>query len=361
MSEASAYYPLETRAVPLTLIRRERMLPVPGKVLVTPGERVQPTQVVAQAEISGEVRIVNVARSLRVAPSRAIRYLKVKEGDDVTTNTVIATRGALSMSRILSPTNGFVYRIDKNKGRVLIKVVTRPFQLIAYLQGTVANALPGHGVVIETTGAIIQGTVGFGDESYGVLHIVANDPNEVLRAKSIDVSAHGAIVIGGAWIDESALSQATQLQVRGLIAGSMDGRLLNAARNVSFPIILTEGLGRIPMARPIFKLLQSQSGREASISAVTRTRWGITRPEILIPLPADTKPSPVAAIGTPIALGVRVRVVRGLHQGASGVVSALSDQLTQIESGARVHGAEVDLDTIGKTFVPFANLEILRS
>ena len=44
MSEAGVYYPPETRVLPLTMIRRERMLPVPGKVLVNPGDRVQPAQ-----------------------------------------------------------------------------------------------------------------------------------------------------------------------------------------------------------------------------------------------------------------------------------------------------------------------------
>jgi hypothetical protein len=360
MSEASAYYPSETRVLPLTLIQRERLLPVPGKVLVNAGEHVQPTQIVAQTDLVSEVRLINAARLLRVSPSRAIKYLRVREGDDVTTQTVIAVRGVLPSGRILSPADGFVYRIDRATGRVLIKVTARPLPLTAYLQGAVANVIPNYGVVIETTGAIIQATVGFGEESYGVLQVAANAPTDVLRAKSIDVASHGAIVVGGAWIDESALQQAQQLQARGLIAGSMDGKLLNLARNMPFPILLTEGLGRIPMALPIFKLLQSQSGREASISASTRTRWGVSRPEILIPLPADTKPAAPAAVAMALAVGVRVRVVRGSNQSTCGVVSAIYTQPVQIESGARVHGAEVNLDGVGKTFVPFSNLEIIR-
>ncbi len=360
MSDLVAYYPPETRAMPLTLIRRERMLPVPGKVLVSSGEKVQPTQVVAQAEISGEVRIVYVARLLRVPVSRVARFLKVREGDDVTTNTVIAARGVLPGGRVLSPTDGFVFRIDKAHGRILIKVVTRPFQLTAYLGGSVVNVLSGRGVVIETTGAVVQTTVGFGDESFGVLQVVAHDPADILRAKSIDVTAHGAIVVGGAWIDEAALQQASQLQVRGIIAGSMDGRLIDLARRMPFPVLLTEGLGRIPMSRPIFKLLSSQSGREASLSALTQTRWGVMRPEILIPLPVDSKPALATPLGTPLTVGARVRVIRGSLQGATGNVVGILDRSVQTDSGARVHGAEIELEVLGKTFVPFANLEILR-
>jgi hypothetical protein len=224
----------------------------------------------------------------------------------------------------------------------------------------VANVMSGRGVVIEATGAIVQAAVGFGEESFGVLHVVANEVTDVLRAKSIDVSSHGAIVVGGAWIDESALQQALQLQARGIIAGSLEGRLLAQARSMPFPILLTEGLGRIPMARPIFTLLQSQAGREASISAITRTRWGLTRPEILIPLPADSKPLPPSALGTPLTVDAPVRVVRGPRQGETGTIRALFDQPRRIESGARLYGAEVDLDVSGRQFIPFANLEILH-
>jgi hypothetical protein len=360
MTDTVTYYPPETRVMPLTLIRRERLLPTAGKVMVKVGDRVPATQVVAQADVTGEVRIVNIARALRVPPGKAARFLKVKEGDDIKAGGVLAARGVLGGTRATSPVNGFISRIDKSAGRVLIQVVAKPFELVAYLPGAVTNIVASQGVTIEATGALIQGTVGFGGEAFGVLHIVANEPTDVLRAKAIDVSAHGAIIVGGAWIDESALQIAQQLQAKGIIAGSMEGRLLELARSMPFPIILTEGLGKTPMARPIFKLLQSQSGREAALSGITRTRWGIARPEILIPLPADSKPVAPPAHGTLLSINLRVRVVRGPHQGEVGAVTALYDQPRRIESGARAYGAEVNLDASGKIFVPLTNLEILR-
>jgi hypothetical protein len=360
MSEAGVYYPPETRVLPLTLIRRERLLPMPGKVLMNPGDRVQPSQPVAQAEVSGEVSVVNVAHLLRVPAAKAYKYVKVKEGTDVTMNTVIAAKGLTAAGRVKSPANGFVYRIDKSTGRVLIKVVSRPLELSAYLAGTVTSVMAGHGVVIETTGALIQAALGFGGESFGVLQVVSKRATDPVKARAIDVTMHGAIIVGGAWFDETVLAQAIQMQVRGLIAGSMDGGLLEAARNAPFPILLTEGLGHVSMAAPIFKLLKSNVGREVSISALTRTRWGVQRPEILIPLPSDSKLEP-PAFGVPLAVGVRVRVMRGPRQGKVGPVTALPELPQQIETGAKVRCAEVDLGgDDGRTLVPFANLEIFR-
>jgi hypothetical protein len=333
---------------------------MPGKVLVNSGEKVQAAQVIAEAEVSGEVSVMNVAQLLRVPPARAHKYVKVREGADVSINTVIAAKGMLASGRIKSTVNGFVYRIDKATGRVLIKVISRPYQLLAYLPGSVTNIIAGYGVVIETTGAVIQGALGFGGEAFGVLQIAAKRAADPLKTRALDATMSGAIVVGGAYCDETALAQAIQAKVRALIVGSLDGSLLDAARAAPFPIILTEGLGRVPIAAPIFKLLKSNAGREVSISAVTRTRWGMQRPEILIPLPADTRSEP-PAFGMPLALGGRVRVLRGSRRGKVGQVTALLERAQEIETGAKVLCAEIDLGgDEGRVLVPFANLEIMR-
>lgn len=360
MSDTGVYYPPETRVLPLTVLRRERVLPMPGKVLVAPGEKVQAAQTVAEADISGEVSVINVGQLLRVSAARAHKYVKVREGEDVSIDNVIAAKGLLASGRVKSAVNGFVYRIDKATGRVLIKVISRPYELSAYLPGTITSIIPNYGVVVEASGALIQGALGFGGEAFGVLQIAAKRATDPLKVRALDVAMNGAIVVGGAYFDEAVLAQAIQLKVRALIVGSIDGSLLDAARAAPFPIILTEGLGRIPMSAPIFKLLKSSVGREAAISAATRTRWGVHRPEILIPLPADTRSEP-PAFGMPLAMGVRVRVLRGSRRGRVGQVTALPERAQTIESGARVLCAEVDLSgDDGRVMVPFANLEIMR-
>jgi hypothetical protein len=115
------------------------------------------------------------------------------------------------------------------------------------------------------------------------------------------------------------------------------------------------------MAGPIFELLHAQTGREASISAETRVRFGITRPEILIPLPTETRPSPPPPAGAPLQVGAQVRIVRPPYGGAVGAVTAIVPKAQRVASGARFQCAEVDLggDT-GKVFVPYVNLELLR-
>lgn len=360
MPEPTAYYPPETRVMPLTLIRRERLLPTPGEVLVAPGQRVESSDVVARAERGGQFRTFEIARLLRVPPARAMRYLKKGTGDAVKAGEIIASRAGLGARPLRSPVTGTVVDVDERDGRVAIEVASRQIELHAYVKGTIGNVLGGLGVVVETPGALIQAAWGIGGESFGVLHLVADSADEPLRASSIDIKAHGSIVAGGGIITASALEQAQQLQLRGMIAGSIEGDLIEAASGMPFPIILTEGVGRVSMAAPIFELIQSQDGREVSINAETRTRWGLVRPEILIPLPTDTRPPMPPAVGAPLTVGARVRVVRGPHMGRVGTVSSIPARAQRIEIGTRVHGAEVRFGPASTEFVPFANLELLR-
>jgi hypothetical protein len=260
---------------------------------------------------------------------------------------------------VKAPAKGEIVAVGN--GRVLLEVEPELIEVRAYVKGQVAAVTPGLGVIIETPGVIVQGTWGCGGEAFGVLRAVAEKPDEPLRGRHIDVACHGAIVVGGGWIEASALEQAQQLQVRGLIAASMEGELRAQAETMPFPIILISGFGRASMAEPIFSLLRGQTGREASISAETRARFGVKRPEILIPLPTETRPSLPPPPGAPLSIGARVRVVRPPYLGAVGVVSSIPTQAQRIDSGARVHGVEVELGgSAGAVFVPYVNVELLR-
>lgn len=360
MTSQATYYPSEARVIPLALIQCERRLPAQGEVTVRPGVRVEPTDVVARVHETQDFRILDVARKLHVARAQASQFMRKKVGETVEADEVLAEHGGFLFGReVRAPVKGVIAAIGN--GRVLLEVAPELIELRAHLKGTVASVMPGVGVVIEAAGAIVQGTWGCGNEAFGVLRVVADQPNEPLRGKDIDVGCHGAIVIGGGWIEDSAFEQAQQLQVCGLIAGSMDGELRPKAEAASFPVILTEGLGRSPMAGPIFELLHAQAGREASISAETRVRFGVTRPEILIPLPTESRPSPPPPVGAPLKVGARVRIVRPPYWGAVGTVTAIVPRVQRVASGARLQVAEVDLggDT-GRVFAPYVNLELLR-
>ena len=66
-----------------TIVRRRRILPLPGKVMVNTGDPVRSEQAVARAELPGKVYPVNLANQLSIAPDEIKDYLVKKEGDAV--------------------------------------------------------------------------------------------------------------------------------------------------------------------------------------------------------------------------------------------------------------------------------------
>jgi hypothetical protein len=351
------HYLFETQVSPLSTIRRERILPAPGEVVVRIGDRVEPTQVIARAELPGDFRILQVARLLDIPGSQVKRYLRIKLGDTVQQGQIIAKRGLGKF--VESPIDGMM--TASGAGRVLIEASPLPFELRAYIPGTITNIAGAYGAIIETTGAIVQGVWGAGGESFGVLKRLVKGPDKSLRARDIDPSCHGTIIIGGLGLNESVIERAEELQVQGIVTGGFHPGLIPKVKDLQFPIVVTEGIGALPMSAPIFNLLTTNEGREAAISGRLRTRWGITRPEVVIPLPADTVPSTRAQPGSALTAGARVRVVRAPYVGKAGTIVALPAHARYIETKARVRGAEVKLEEEERPiFIPLANLEVLR-
>ncbi|MBE9507273.1 MAG: hypothetical protein IMY86_04420 [Chloroflexi bacterium] len=352
------YYPFETQVTPLTNVRRERMLPAPGDVFVRIGERVDPMQVVARTNLPSDFRILPVARLLGVPASQIKKYLRVKLRGVVQRGQVVAARRGLSTRLVKSPIDGRM--TASGGGRVLIEAQPTVFDLCAHVHGTVTNVLPKRGVVIETTGAVIQGVWGASGEGVGVLKCMVQSPDEPLRARDIDPSCHGTIIVGGVWLSEAVIERAQELEVRGIVTGGFPPELVPQVGQLPFPIVVTEGIGAVPMSVPTFRLLATNDGREASISGRIRPRWGVVRPEIIIPLPAETVPPAETQPGAPLTVGAQVRVVRAPHMGKVGMVAALPAHPRCIETGGSVYGAEVKLDQEAPVFVPLANLEVLR-
>jgi hypothetical protein len=352
------HYPPLTRLLPLTTVRRQRLMTVDGEVLTSVGSRVEPVSVVARAELPGRYYILNIARDLMVSPQSADKYVRARPGQRVKIGQAVASRRitlGLIPRVVRVPEDGVVAAVGQ--GRLLLETPGETVQLRAYLPGTVIHVTPNRGVTVETTGALVQGLWGHGEEAFGVLKVLVDQPDKPLPARSIDVACHGAVLVGGSTLDRDALQQALELQVRGIVLGSLDPALLEMARQMPFPIVLTEGLGHIAMASPIFHLLHTNDGREAAISGRMSAPWDDARPEVVIPLPTRASP-PEAPPGSPLGVGAQVRVIRGPATGKVGTIQRLPDQLVPVDTGARFEGAIVALDG-EEQFVPVLNLEIL--
>jgi hypothetical protein len=208
--------------------------------------------------------------------------------------------------------------------------------------------------MVSTQGAFIQAAWGNNKEAYGVLKLVVRAAHHPLRPRRLDASVQGAVVVGGASLDDAVIDQAVDLQVRGLIVGGVAADLLPRLQTLDFPVIATEGVGNIPMSEAAFKLLKSLDGREASISGHLETPWNFARPYIVIPMPAEA--GEVIDPEVPLEVGSKVRALRPPYLGQTGVITDLPATMTDLETGARMPGAYVEFED-ETAFVPFPNLE----
>ena len=359
-----------------TVILKTRRLPIKGEVLVQEGEVVQPDTVVARALLPGILQTVRVAQTLGIEPKQIHSVLKVKEGDTVEKDQIIAeTKGFLGLFRGIakSPVLGTVELISDVTGHVGVRQPPTVIDVNAYVQGRVVKILPQEGAVVETQGALIQGIFGVGGERRGALRMLVSRPDETLTAQHIPNDVAGQILVGGAAVEADAITRAAERGAVGIVAGGIRdtdlirylgrdiGVAITGSEEIPLSIILTEGFGAIQMATRTFRLLKSLEGKTASINGATQIRAGVIRPEIIVPLedPSHLPESPPAREAQTLNIGSAVRIIREPYFGRLGTVVELPPELMEIESGthARVLKAELDDGTIA--VVPRANVEII--
>lgn len=344
-----------THILPLTAIRRERLLKVPGKVVVRKGQKVSAADPVAETNLAPEHLMLDVARGLGMNADAADRHIKVEVGAQVAEGDVIAGPVGLMRRVMRSPRGARV--VLAGSGQVLLEVDGKPFSLKAGISGDVVELVPERGAIVETTGALIQGVWGNGQVDFGLMYVLLKTPDQVLTHDRLDVSLRGSIVLAGHCSDPEALRTAAELPLRGLILASLDPALVSAAAKLPLPVLVIDGFGQIPMNMAAFKLLTTNERREVAVNAEPWNRYEGTRPEVTIPLPAPGgTPSPRETDF--FSAGQQVRVIGRPYFSQSGTLVDLLGPVI-LPSGVRAPGAQVRLDDGTDVTLPLANLEVL--
>lgn len=344
-----------THVLPVTTIRRRRILPVPGKVTVRAGQKVSATDTIAEANLYPDYILLDVARGLGMSSDRADQLIQIQTGDHLAGGDIIAGPVGLSRRVVRSPSDGEV--ILAGGGQVLVEAASKVFKLKAGIPGDVVELLADRGAEIETSGALIQCVWGNGRIDYGVMVLLTNAPDHVAKPDELDVSLRGSIALASICDDPEVFKIAEELPLRGLILSSVPPSLEPAISKMRIPVVLLEGFGRRPMNPVTFKLLTTNERREVALNAERWDRFKGIRPEIIIPLPdSDSLTTPQeAAVFAP---GQQVRVVRAPYAGEIGKIENLKRR-AEFPSGLKAPAAEVHLENRTAILVPLANLELL--
>lgn len=345
---------LEVRFSPTAQIVRRRLLPAPGEVMVQVGDHVAADDIVAHAHIEGPLRSIDLARGLSASAPAASRYALVAEGDRVAAGSPVARRRALFTRReVTSPWTGTVRGICD--GCLFLRQEPCEVRLRAHLPGRIVEQYPELGVAVQTNGALVRGVWGSGDEGGGILAVCGAGPGDALRWDSFGRRYRGMVVVGGTLDDPRVLYRASHFGLGGLVVGSIAPELMPLALALCLPIVVTEGLGAIPMAGPVFELLRQHHGRPAVITGPQGGAQDNT--ELIVPLPGD---GPLMALvpAQAIAAGDIVRLTRPPFMGAIAQVIALPGRPQETAIGTHADGAEVRLQDGRRVFVPYVNMEL---
>ena len=175
--------------LPLTTIRRERALPIPGRVLVRQGRKVDPRDIIAEAALTPEHLLLDVPRSLGVSAKQAQSFIQREVGDEIAEGDLIAGPVGITRRVLRAPVSGRISII--RRGKILLEVETLPHELRSGMAGVVKDLISERGAVIETIGALIQGVWGNGRMDFGLMQNMLDAPDERLRSDQLDVSLRG--------------------------------------------------------------------------------------------------------------------------------------------------------------------------
>ncbi|MFP4057960.1 MAG: hypothetical protein ACLF0G_13920 [Candidatus Brocadiia bacterium] len=359
-------------------VRKLRRLPIAGQVLVEQGDLVRAEDVVARAELPGDVATVNVVNLLGVQAADISRYMLKNEGDAVARGEAIAeTRPWIKWFRSVarSPVEGTIETVSPVTGQVLIRGAPRPVELHAYLDGAVVQVHEGEGVTVEAAGAVVQGIFGVGGETHGEIAVAGESADARLRPADLGEELADKVVVAGALVTSEVYERAAELGIAALVCGGFHDadlrRLLGYDLGVAITghedirpiLIITEGFGPIAMADRTFQLLTRHQGRRASANGATQIRAGVLRPEILIPTAQEAEGQ--EALGDAVVGGLTpgsgVRIIREPGFGRIGEVKSLPTGLHEVQSEARVRVVEVQFPNGETAIVPRANVEVIAS
>lgn len=343
--------------LPMTRIRRHRLLPLTGRVLVRKAQTVSPVDVIAEAQLEPRHQLLDIARGLGVSIGEVDKLVQREAGETVAEGDVLAGPVGWGKRVVRAPCNGKI--ILTGRGKMLIEEDRAPYQLLAGLPGEVISLIPGRGGVVESIGALVQGVWGNGRVNFGPLRTLIKKGEDILTADQFDIDLRESVVFAGYCGDEQVLRAADELPLRGLILSSMSAALIPVAEEISIPIVVIEGFGLLPINSSAFNLLITSEQREIAVNAEKMDAYANQRPEVFISLPVSrTVHEPREA--TLFSPGQKVRIVRAPYQSQIGTLVTLKPGLEVLPSGIKATSAEVELESSIKVKLPLANLEVLE-
>ncbi len=340
----------------LISIKRERVLPVSGHVLVRRMQKVSPADVIVVAALAPQFVLLDIAQGLNVNTGRADELLQRQAGEDLVQGDIIAGPVGLFQRVVRAPRAGIVK--IAGEGKVLFEITSPEFELQAGMEGTITNIIPERGAIIETKGSLIQGVWGNGKITYGVVQPISNDMLQELVVEQLNIGFRGTIITAGYCRKPEVLEAAGIVPIKGLILGSMSSALIPLAKKMDYPIMVIDGFREKPMNRAAEAILIENKDKNIALNAQELDTFRGNYPEGIISQSISSEPDLPSETET-LKVGKKVIIINGPQSSQIGEIDKIIPGKQILSNGVETELAEVSFATEKKVKVPLANMEIL--
>ncbi len=341
----------------LTSIKRERVLPVAGNVLVRRMQKVSPNDVIVVAPISSQHILIDIAQGLNVSPERADELLQRQAGDTLEKGDVIAGPVGL-LQRVVRASYPGSIRIA-GEGKILYQIDLPAFELLAGMEGTVTNIIPERGAILETKGALIQGVWGNGKVAYGVLQPASNEMLKELVPEQLNIGFRGVIITAGFCRTPEVLETAANVPIKGLILGGLSASLLPLAKEMQYPILIVDGFGEKPMNTAADAILRANKDKNVSLNAQSYDPLQGRYPEAIITQSTTAEPD-LPPEAESLRAGSKVIILNGPVAHQIGQIDTIIPGKSRLNSGILTWSARVSYGGDKQVIVPLTSLELIK-
>jgi hypothetical protein len=228
----------------------ERVLPVPGNIIVTPSTKVVPYDHLGQCLFSQKtLRLPRTFRPRGFKNQDQFYFYGVELGKD-------------SGKKISAPFNGNLHKTQNNAFEY--KEETKKYALLSGVWGVVDNVTTSNSVSIKVNTRDLNLVVATRTSFAGELVVFPN-PSHLLEKFYLQEFASGApdgkIVYVGNRISLSMLQEAAKYGVGGVVAGSADAETYKFALKTKISFGLFGGFGDIQTPDEVYTVLNNVSNR----------------------------------------------------------------------------------------------------
>lgn len=175
-------------------------LPVPGKIVVDVGIKVEKNDTLAIYE---EAKIINLnlTNLLELKPQKIYKTLVKKPGDKIEIDDIIAIKKQIFGKKIIySPVSGKLLSLDETRGILTIEIKGEEKKLLTPVGGQIIEIIDDKTVVIDFNGLVYEAKECLNNR-WGELSVLGN-VDEAVDLYQIQRARAGKILVGYNWPKE---------------------------------------------------------------------------------------------------------------------------------------------------------------